>query len=262
MKTRGLIAILVLLLFGAGAVILTLSFFLLSARSALDTPNPAAIAIAEAGKVFLIPPEAQSAKNPITASPDVLSSAHRLFTTRCSICHGSDGKGDTPIGSHIYPRAADLTASRTQSKSDGALAWIIGNGIPHTGMPGWKQTLKDEDIWQLVTYVRALPNGVPPETAPAASGAQPAAGTANTVTMTINNYTFVPSITVATGTKVVWVNKDDETHTVTSEGEPSGLDSPEFKTDQTYEFTFSQPGTYKYMCRVHNYMHGEVVVVQ
>ena len=104
--TRGvkiIIGALVLMLLGAGAILLVLSFFLLSARTALDEPNPLAVSIAETGKGFLVPGDAASLTNPTTFSPDVLSRVRRVYTARCVICHGSDGKGDTPIGAHIYP---------------------------------------------------------------------------------------------------------------------------------------------------------------
>ncbi|HZQ06262.1 MAG TPA: c-type cytochrome [Anaerolineae bacterium] len=242
-----------------GAILLLLGFFLLSARTALDTPNPLAIQIAETGKLFLVPPDASAQTNPVTSSQDVLQNAQKTYTARCVICHGQDGKGNTPIGSHIYPRAADLTAARTQSKSDGALHWIIANGIVHTGMPGWGQLLNDQEIWQVVTYVRQLPNGVPQFPTP--TPPPTAANTSDTVKVDISNNTYVQgNITVAPGTTVVWQSHDDEDHTVTSASDPKVLDSPTLKKDQMYQFTFTQPGTYKYICTVHDYMEGTVVV--
>lgn len=257
--TRGaklIIAVLVLMLLGAGAILLTLSFFLLSGRSGLDTPNPLAIAIAEAGKGFLIPGDAASQTNPVATSPQVLASAGKIFTARCVLCHGSDGKGQTPIGSHIYPRAADLTSDRVQNKSDGALHWVIGNGLPHTGMPGWSPLVSDTEIWQLVDYVRQLPKGIPADPTPT-----PATSTSNAVTVVMDNYTFVPSpLTVNVGTTVTWMNKDDEDHTVTSKDDPKVLDSPKIAKGTTYQFTFTKAGTYNYLCTIHDHMDGVIVV--
>jgi mono/diheme cytochrome c family protein len=81
--------------------------------------------------------------------------ARRTYTGRCTHCHGPDGKAETAIGSHIFPPAPDLTSARTQSRTDGALFWIIQNGSPRSGMPGWKETLDAEEIWQLVSYCPA-----------------------------------------------------------------------------------------------------------
>lgn len=257
--TRGariIITALVLLLLGAGAILLTLGFFLLSGRTALDTPNPLAIAIAETGKGFLVPADAASQTNTVVTSPEVLKSAGRVYTARCAVCHGGDGKGDTAIGAHIYPRAADLTSTRVQSKTDGTLHWVIGNGLPHTGMPGWKDLLKENEIWELVSYVRQLPKGIPAEPT-----ATPNANRSNSVTVTMENYSYVPlELTVAPGTTVVWVNQDDEDHTVTSKDAPKVMDSPSIAKDATFEFTFTDAGTYDYFCTIHDDMNGVVVV--
>ena len=164
--SRVIIVLLVIALGVTGAVALVLSFFLLSARSALDTPNPLAISIADSGKAFLVPGDVQAMANPVPAGEDVVRTAKTVYTARCVVCHGADGKGNTTIGEHIYPRAADLTSARTQGKSDGTLFWIIQNGLPHTGMPGWKDTLTDEQIWQQVRLVRQLPQGLPPDPTP------------------------------------------------------------------------------------------------
>lgn len=258
MRTRIVIVILVILLLGAGSVATALGFFLLSVRTARETPNPLAVAMAESGKILLVPLDAAGTVNPVASSPEVLAAAHRTFTTRCAVCHGPDGKADTPIGAHIYPRAADLTAARTQGKSDGALFWLIDNGLPHTGMPGWHDLIPAHDIWGLVRYVRELPKGVP-----AAAAATPApsssGGAGATVTTNIVNYTFIP-ITVPRNTRVVWLNQDIEDHTVTSSENPPRFDSDTFAPGKSFEYTFTEPGTYNYFCRVHNGMTGVVIV--
>ncbi len=44
-----------------------------------------------------------------------------------------------------------------QSYSDGQLHWIIQNGVSPSGMPASKDVFRDEEIWQLVLYIRHLP---------------------------------------------------------------------------------------------------------
>lgn len=257
--TRLIIILLVLALLAAGAVSLTLSFFLLSARTALDVPNPLAIGIAEAGKSFLVPGDVQAKANPMPADIDTVRAALPAYIANCAVCHGANGKADTRIGAHIYPRAADLTAPRTQNKSDGALFWIIQNGLPHTGMPGWKDTLSDDRIWQLVRLVRQLPQGVP---APPTPTPAPTAASTNSATVDISNAVYTPgALTVAPGTRIVWLNHDDDDHTITSAKDaPKVLDSPTLKQNQTYEFTFAEKGTYHYVCQVHDFMEGTITV--
>ncbi|HZD96314.1 MAG TPA: cytochrome c, partial [Candidatus Sulfotelmatobacter sp.] len=44
-----------------------------------------------------------------------------------------------------------------QEYTDGQLKWILENGIAYTGMPGWKGILTDEEMWNMVHYIRHLP---------------------------------------------------------------------------------------------------------
>ena len=77
--------------------------------------------------------------------------------------------------------------------------------------------------------------------------------------ITIKDFSFGPaSITVPPGTKVTWVNKDEEPHKVVSVDEI--FKSTAIDTDGEFSFVLSQPGTYKYFCSVHARMVGTVVV--
>jgi mono/diheme cytochrome c family protein len=78
----------------------------------------------------------------------------------CGICHGGDGRAQTPSGRWMYPRATDLTSKQVQSYSDQELFGIINNGIKFTGMPGFGKVELPDHIWGLVNYVRTLPSAV------------------------------------------------------------------------------------------------------
>jgi plastocyanin len=72
-----------------------------------------------------------------------------------------------------------------------------------------------------------------------------------------------PQITVKAGTTVIWTNDDTVGHTVTSgtRGNPSGLfDSGDVPAGGTFSFTFTEPGTYNYYCKIHPGMDGVVIV--
>ena len=85
------------------------------------------------------------------------------------------------------------------------------------------------------------------------------AGAAQGPQISIKNFDFAPmSLTVKAGTTVTWKNLDEEPHTVTSEEglfRSGGLDE-----DETFSFTFTKPGTYKYDCSIHPQMHGTIIV--
>jgi len=290
------IALLAAVLVVVSSVAGLLAYYWFRARTALDKPTDLVLTMFELGRTIVVPADAAAQQNPQAAlNPDTLVNVRRLYTGRCSTCHGPDGKGDTSIGAHIYPRAADLTDSATQTRTDGAIFWIIANGSPHTGMPGWTGTMSDEEMWQTVSYIRLLPKGLDtiaklmptplptatPTTAPTATPtARPtiAATTAPAatvvaaptiapvavtaiVTVTINDYEFKPgSLTVKPGTRVVWVNTDDEDHNMFSDAKPAVFQSPVITLKQSYDFVFDKPGTYAYSCTLHDFMHGTVIV--
>jgi mono/diheme cytochrome c family protein len=79
------------------------------------------------------------------------------YSSECVICHGPGGRTPTPMGRWMYPRAADLTSEQVQSYSDAELFWIIQNGIRFTGMPAFGKVETENEIWNLVNYVRTLP---------------------------------------------------------------------------------------------------------
>jgi len=88
-----------------------------------------------------------------------------------------------------------------------------------------------------------------------------AAGTApeaSTIVMA-KDFMFAPTaLTVAAGSTVTWTNRDDEPHTVVSEG---GLfRSAALDTNESFSFRFDKPGTYRYMCTIHPRMVGTIVV--
>jgi len=125
--------------------------------SARLEPNAAEAYIARHVRRLAIPRSARDAKNPLEASPEVLSGAMEHFADHCASCHGNDGQGRTLIGRGLYPKPPDLRQSETQNLSDGELFWIIENGVRFTGMPAFGGHGSEDDSWKLVLLIRHLP---------------------------------------------------------------------------------------------------------
>lgn len=90
------------------------------------------------------------------------------------------------------------------------------------------------------------------------AAATPAPAAVATTSVDIVNFTFSPAvITVKSGAAVTWTNKDGDAHTVAITGAPV---SRPLQNGEAYVHTFSQPGTYSYICTIHPNMHGTVVV--
>jgi plastocyanin len=86
-----------------------------------------------------------------------------------------------------------------------------------------------------------------------------AASPAPAVDLDITKFKFAPKeITIAPGTKIIWTNRDETPHTVTSNDKSfasKGLD-----TDDKFEHTFASEGDFSYICTVHPFMTGVVHV--
>jgi mono/diheme cytochrome c family protein len=57
----------------------------------------------------------------------------------------------------MLPPVPDLSSNQVQGFSDGQLKWIIDNGVSPSGMPASKGILNDDEIWQIVVFLRHLP---------------------------------------------------------------------------------------------------------
>ena len=82
-----------------------------------------------------------------------------LFPQHCSVCHGGEGRGDGPNPKALPVPPADLTADHLWYHSDGELFWWLSHGIdgPEGGlaMPGFADSLSEDERWALIDYVRA-----------------------------------------------------------------------------------------------------------
>jgi mono/diheme cytochrome c family protein len=96
--------------------------------------------------------------NPIPATEENVADGREHFGHHCGICHGLDGEATgVPFAEKMAPPIPSLSSKDVQDYADGQLKWIIENGINPSGMPAWKGTLSDEEMWKIVDYLRHLP---------------------------------------------------------------------------------------------------------
>jgi mono/diheme cytochrome c family protein len=97
--------------------------------------------------------------NPIASAAASLAKGRSLFVANCSVCHGEGGRGGGPLVVGQVPGLslrADLTGDHMEAHSDGDLFWWISKGVRGAAMPGFEDSLRPEDRWHLVNYVRSL----------------------------------------------------------------------------------------------------------
>ena len=147
-----------MLLFGvvlAGALV----YVRATGLRARATPGALESRIARAARSVAIPARDRNRQNPVPRSVEVIEAGLDHFADHCASCHANDGSGTTDVGRGLFPPAPDLRAAATQEMTDGALFYVIENGVRFTGMPafGTGSGAGEEASWQLVRFIRHLP---------------------------------------------------------------------------------------------------------
>ena len=96
-------------------------------------------------------------KNPVKPSSEGLAAARKTYAYDCAMCHGNngDGKGEVAIDEKL--KIGDFSDKETlKDKTDGDLFYVIKNG--HGQMPPERIRSSPNELWNLVNYVRSLPN--------------------------------------------------------------------------------------------------------
>jgi mono/diheme cytochrome c family protein len=102
--------------------------------------------------------EAPKGPNPVALSDANLIAGIGLFGKHCAICHGT-AKGDasaSPVAKGLYPQPPQLATDGVEDDPEGYSFWKIEHGIRWTGMPSWKDTLDDRQIWTLALFLKHM----------------------------------------------------------------------------------------------------------
>jgi mono/diheme cytochrome c family protein len=143
--------------------------FLLICAAALFSLAPSAVSAA--------PPQEAAAKGSTKVTADSQAKAKKLYARDCALCHGDSGDGKTDLAKDMQLTMIDWTDPKTLAdRQDQELFKIIRNGkdkMPAED-PG---RAKDDEVWNLVVYIRALGKAQPaaPST-PATASTAPAPG--------------------------------------------------------------------------------------
>ena len=122
---------------------------------ALAGALPAATVAAAAAGVQEPPADAQALENPVEATRESLAAGRQRYVFLCRQCHGNRGAGDGDM-SHAGGIPSDFTDDVwTHGASDGEIFTVIKEGVS-ADMQGYGNQLRDEDIWNLVNYIKSL----------------------------------------------------------------------------------------------------------
>jgi mono/diheme cytochrome c family protein len=122
---------------------------------------------------------------PIQADENNLVAGAQIYAGQCAACHGFYGKPSS-FAAHMYPGAPQLwqqhKGSNVVGVSDdppGETYWKVSNGIRLTGMPSFKDTLTDTQIWQVTLLLANADKPLPPAAVSIVRGEEPLPSTQN-----------------------------------------------------------------------------------
>ncbi|MBV9542855.1 MAG: CopD family protein, partial [Chloroflexi bacterium] len=103
-----------------------------------------------------VPLDVVNIRDPVPPDANSLAQGEAVYTTYCETCHGETGRGDGPTGLRLVPRPADLRVHTAPGvHTDGELFYWVSYGFPGSAMPAWKDTLTEEQRWDVINYARA-----------------------------------------------------------------------------------------------------------
>jgi len=102
---------------------------------------------------------------PACAEPGDAEKGAQVYAKRCVWCHGEEGDGEGPAAERLNPPPRDFTAAQYKIKTtafdddfanDDNMFRMIRDGMPGTAMPGWSDVLSEQEMWDLVWYIKTV----------------------------------------------------------------------------------------------------------
>ena len=98
--------------------------------------------------------------NPLNPNKENIDKGRKLFLkdakpTACKLCHGSQGNGNGSLARRMEPPPRNFTCEKVmEDLPDGQLFWVIKNGSKGTAIPAHRFSLSDDQISQLILFIR------------------------------------------------------------------------------------------------------------
>jgi mono/diheme cytochrome c family protein len=107
--------------------------------------------------------ERQASKNP---NPVALDDANliagiKLYAADCAVCHGAADGNPSHIAHGLYQKAPQLAKHGVEDDDDGETYWKLYHGIRMTGMPAFRESLSENELWQITLFLKNM-DSLPP----------------------------------------------------------------------------------------------------
>lgn len=120
---------------------------------------------------------APSTKNPFQPTEENLMSGMKIYQANCSGCHGDISHSHLAFGDSFYPRAPQFVED-SPDMPENQNFYIIQHGVRLSGMPAWKASLQESEVWQVTTFLSNM-DKLPPPVLAAWKTAATVSGTGN-----------------------------------------------------------------------------------
>jgi mono/diheme cytochrome c family protein len=94
-------------------------------------------------------------KNPVDATDANLSAGMKIYQTNCASCHGDVSHPEGALADALYPRAPQFVRDSSDMPENQNF-YIIQHGIRLSGMPAWRLSLSDQQMWQVTTFLNHM----------------------------------------------------------------------------------------------------------
>jgi thiosulfate dehydrogenase len=100
--------------------------------------------------------EAPQTPNAVPFNDENLIAGVKLYAVNCAVCHGASDGNPSNIALGLYQHAPQLAKDGVEDDPDGKIYWKVKHGIRLTGMPAYTDRLTDQQIWQVVLFLKHM----------------------------------------------------------------------------------------------------------
>ncbi|MFI5362505.1 MAG: c-type cytochrome [Elusimicrobiota bacterium] len=100
--------------------------------------------------------EATKTPNPVALNDENLTAGVKLYAANCAVCHGAADSAASNIAKGLYQHAPQLAKHPVTDDEEGETYWKIFHGIRMTGMPSYRSTLSETQMWQITLFLKHM----------------------------------------------------------------------------------------------------------
>jgi thiosulfate dehydrogenase len=100
--------------------------------------------------------EARGLNSPVPPDEGNLAAGAALYVAHCQVCHGGADGAASPIAKGLTPNAPQLAKDGVEDDPEGTIYWKVAHGIRFTGMPSFRQSLSEREMWQIALFAKHM----------------------------------------------------------------------------------------------------------